>query len=169
MPGVLRIRKHVTFADGINPGMKLAASPTHDKSGRPLSPTPLKALMRETLKLKRNMYPFKKSVLRRTRLMMQKKVATVSPLVKSTSSDPEYYISRHHAHYLTVAEMAASSSVKVSNDSPLDSDDDHQHSNVKIASPPRPPREVTPVPSDNECWNDDDVDENDDNNMKNDS
>lgn len=150
-----KLFKHVTFADGIRPGENLAASPTHDEGGRPLSPPPLKALMRETLRLKRNMYPFKKSKMRTKLTMVNKKVATVYPSVKTTSSSTtEYYISRHRIEDSSLLlENTANSSISMS-DLP-NSNIDHNRSGR--ITPPRPMREITPVPSDNECWNDDDI------------
>ncbi|CAH1726400.1 unnamed protein product [Aphis gossypii] len=142
--------KRVIFADGIRPGDNLAASPTHDDVGCPLSPPPLKALMRETLKFKRNMYPFKKSKLRAKLKMEKKKVAKVIPSIKATNSSViEYYISRKRFANLPVEE----SPINTSNSSSNNDNDSIE----KMSTPPRPTRELTPVPSDNECWSDDDV------------
>lgn len=150
------LSKRVTFADGILPGEDLAASPTHDDVGRPLSPPPLKALMREILKFKRNMYPFKKSKMRTKLTMVNKKVATVTPSIKATTSSViEYYVSQRRLEDLPIAETT----VFRSNNSPNSDNDDH--TSVKISTPPRPARELTPVPSDNECWDDDDNVKND--------
>lgn len=144
----------MTFADGINPGTNLAESPRHNGNSRPLSPTPLKALLQETLKLKRDMNPFIKSTMKITKLtMVSKKVAKVIPSVKiSSPSDVEYYISQHSPENLMFAESTVSNSVEMSEDSPLDSDDGS--GSVKMTTPLSPIREVTPVPSDNETWND---------------
>lgn len=145
------LSKRVTFADGILPGEDLAASPTHDDVGRPLSPPPLKALMREVLKLKRNMYPFKRSKVRTKLTMVNKKVATVTPSIKATTSSViEYYVSQRRLEDLPIAETT----VFGSNNSP--NSDNGDHTSEKISTPPRPTRELTPVPSDNECWDDDD-------------
>jgi len=142
--------KRVIFADGIRPGDNLAASPTHDDVGRPLSPPPLKALMRETLKFKRNMYPFKKSKVRAKLKMEKKKVAKVTPSIKATNSSViEYYISRKRLANLPIEETPINTSNSSSNN-----DNDIIE---KMSTPPRPTRELTPVPSDNECWSDDDV------------
>jgi len=144
--------KRVTFADGIRPGDNLAASPTHDDFGRPLSPPPLKALMRETLKFKRNMYPFKKSKVHTKLKMEKKKVAKVTPSIKATNSSTiEYYISRHRLADLPIEETPNSFSR-----SDFSSNNDNDGTE-KMNTPPRPTREVTPVPFDTECWNDDDV------------
>lgn len=138
----------MTFADGIYPGDNLATSPMHDDVDRPLSPPPIKALMREALKLKRNMYPFKKSKVRTKLKMVDKKVAKVTPVIKDTNSSViEYYISRHRL------EVLPNNNVKLFDDSP-NSDNDNNRSGQIV--PLRPTRDVTPVPSDNECWNDDD-------------
>ncbi|XP_026807672.1 uncharacterized protein LOC113550172 isoform X1 [Rhopalosiphum maidis] len=146
------LSKRVTFADGIRPGDNLAASPTHDDFGRPLSPPPLKALMRETLKFKRNMYPFKRSKVRTKLKMEKKKVAKVTPSIKATNSSTiEYYISRHRLADLPIEETPNSFSR-----SDFSSNNDNDRTE-KMNTPPRPTREVTPVPSDTECWNDDDV------------
>lgn len=146
--------KHVTFADGIYPGEDLAASPTHDDNGRPLSPPPLKALMRETLKYKRNLYPLKKSKVRtKVTIVNKRKIATVNPSIKfpSSSDTIEYYISRPRFD----SDFIITETSVMSDDSSNNSDIGH-YSNDKI-SPSRIAREVTPVPSDNECWNDDNV------------
>lgn len=147
------LSKRVTFADGIRPGDNLAASPTHDDVGRPLSPPPLKRLMREALKFKRNMYPFKKTKVRTKLTMVKKKVAKVTPSVKETNSSViEYYISRRR--------LADFPTEEISNTSVLSSDHLSNNNNErteKMSTPPRPTREVTPVPSDTECWNDEDT------------
>jgi len=146
------LSKRVMFADGIRPGDSLAASPTHDDVGRPLSPPPLKKLMRETLKFKRNMYPFKKSKVRTKLTMVKKKVAKVTPSVKATNSSIiEYYVSRRRLADLPIEEMPNSSLLRSNN---LSNNDDRTE---KMSTPPRPTREVTPVPSDTECWNDEDI------------
>lgn len=143
--------KRVTFADGIYPGEELAASPTHGDNDRPLSPPPLKALMRETLKYKRNLYPLKKLKMRtKVTMVNKKKVATVNPSIKfpSSSDTIEYYISRRSVDpNLNITETFVRS-----DDSSNNSDIGH-HSNDRISST-RLAREVTPVPLDNECWND---------------
>jgi len=150
------LSKRVIFADGIRPGDNLAASPTHDEVGRPLSPPPLKRLMRETLKFKRNMYPFKKTKVRTKLTMVKKKVAKVTPSIKETNSSViEYYISRRRLTDLPIGEIP--------NSSFLSSDHSSNNNNErteKMSTPPRPTREVTPVPSDTECWNDDDTNKN---------
>jgi hypothetical protein len=149
-----RMPKRVTFADGIHPGDNLATSPTHDDNGRPLSPPPLKKLMREMLKFKRNMYPFKKSKVRTKFTMVNKKVATVTPSIKTTTSSViEYYISRQRLEDLPIIDTF-NNSVLRSDDSLNDTDD--QNIPGKNTTPPRPARELTPVPSDSECWHDDD-------------
>lgn len=142
----------MTFADGINPGTNLAESPRCNGNSRPLSPTPLKALLRETLKLKRDMNPFMKSTMKITKLtMVSKKVAKVIPSVKvSTSSDVEYYISQHSPENLMFGESTVSNSIEMSEDSPSDSDDDSGKMTTSLSRI----REVTPVPSDNDTWND---------------
>lgn len=151
-PFTLKLSKRVTFADGIRPGDNLAASPTHDDVGCPLSPPPLKKLMRETLKFKRNMYPFKRSKLRTKCTMVKKKVAKVTPSIKETNpSVIEYYISRRRLVDLPIGGIPNSSFL--SSDHSSNCNDGTE----KISTPPRPTREVTPVPSDTECWNDDDT------------
>lgn len=151
-PRTLNLSKRVTFADGIRPGDNLAASPTHDDVGCPLSPPPLKTLMRETLKFKRNMYPFKRTKLRTKLTMVKKKVAKVTPSIKETNpSVIEYYISRRHLVDLPIEGIPNSS--YLSSDYSLNSNEGTE----QISTPPRPTREVTPVPSDTECWNDDDT------------
>lgn len=152
-----KMSKRVTFADGINPGDNLAASPTHDENGRPLSPPPIKALLKEVLKYKRNMYPFKKSKVRAKLTMVNKKVATVTPLIKKTTSSViEYYISRQRLEDLPIIDRF-NNSVFRSDDSPISDDTDNSLSRPgKNTTPPRPARELTPVPSDSECWHDDD-------------
>ncbi|XP_008186499.1 protein PFC0760c isoform X2 [Acyrthosiphon pisum] len=147
------LSKRVTFADGIRPGDNLAASPTHDDVGRPLSPPPLKRLMRETLKFKRNMYPFKKTKVRTKLTMVKKKVAKVTPSIKETNpSVIEYYISRRRLGDLPIGETPNSSFLSSNHSS-----NTNNESTEKMSTPPRPTREVTPVPSDTECWNDDDT------------
>lgn len=131
----------------------MATSPTHDDIGRPLSPPPLKALMRESLKLKRNMYPFKKLKKRRrrrrTKLIMtkNKKIAMVRPLIVSadSSSTIKYYIDPSRSQPSNVMNTVDNNSIDRSDDS----------SNSNNVSPPEL-IDVTPVPSDdNDFWNDD--------------
>lgn len=145
----------MTFADSINPGTDLAESPRHDGHCRPLSPIPLKALLRETLKLKCDLKPFTKSKKKITKLKMEsKKVAKVTPIVKtSISSNAKYYISQRVLENLPFSESTVCNNVEMSEDSPLDSDDDDSGS-VKVGTPPSSTRDVTPVPSDNETWTD---------------
>lgn len=151
-----KMSKRVTFADGIHPGDNLATSPTHDDNGRPLSPPPLKTLMREMLKLRRNMYPLKKSKVRAKFTMVNKKVATVTPSIKTTTSSViEYYISRQRLEDLPIIDTF-NNSVLRSDDSLNSDNNDDQNTPGKNTTPPRPARELTPVPSDNECWHDDD-------------
>ncbi|XP_022166091.1 uncharacterized protein MAL13P1.304-like isoform X2 [Myzus persicae] len=151
-PRTLNLSKRVTFADGIRPGDNLAASPTHDDLGCPLSPPPLKTLMRETLKFKRNMYPFKRSKVRTKLTMVKKKVAKVTPSIKETNpSVIEYYISRRRLADLPIGEVPNSSFLS------SDHSSNNNEGTEKNSTPPRPTREVTPVPSDTECWNDDDT------------
>jgi len=147
------LSKRVTFADGIRPGDDLAASPTHDDFGHPLSPPPLKRLMRETLKFKRNMYPFKKTKVRTKLTMVKKKVAKVTPSIKETNpSVIEYYMSRHRLADLPIGQIPNSSFL-----SSHHSSNNNNERTEKMSTPPRPTREVTPVPSDTEGWNDDDT------------
>ncbi|XP_025192998.1 protein PF14_0175-like isoform X2 [Melanaphis sacchari] len=147
------LSKRVTFADGIHPGDNLAASPTHDDIGCPLSPPPLKALMRETLKFKRNMYPFKKSKLRTKLKMEKKKVAKVTPSIKTTNpSIIEYYVSRQRLADIPIDETLKNVILRCDFSSNNDNNRTERNS-----TPPRPTRELTPVPSDTECWNDEEV------------
>lgn len=146
----LKSPKHVTFADGIHPGDDLAASPTHDAVGRPVSPPPLKTLLKETLKFKRIMFPFKKSEVRAKLTMLNKKVATVMPLIKCSTSSTEYYISRRHLENVNSSQMPPfpiSDVNDTSNNSPYSDNDDSCDSS-------RSTRELTPVPSDSDDWDD---------------
>lgn len=157
-PGVLRLTKRVTFADGINPGVNSQETPMHDDNNRCRSPIPIKQLMRETFKFKHDTYPFKKTKLRRTKIIMEhKKVAKVIPSIKFIKSpDTEYYISQHPLEHLTVTETAIDNNVERSENSSPESDDDNNLlESIKISTSLRPTRDVTPVPSDNECWDDD--------------
>lgn len=141
MNSTFKISKHVTFADGINPGENLAESPTCDNGDRPFSPPPLKALIREALKLKRNMYPLKKSKVRTKLKMVDKKIAKVTPVIKDTNSSAiEYYISRHR--------VEVQPNIRTT-DWPISNNDHNKSRKITL---PRNTREVTPVPSDNECW-----------------
>lgn len=143
--------KRVTFADGTLPGYDVSESSMHDDFGCPLSPPPLKALMRETLKMKRNIRPFRRSKVRTRLTMVNNKVAAIPPSVQaSASSVIEYYISRRCPGGISIEETLNDNAV--GSDSPNSIDFD---SNEK-STPPRPKRETTPVPSDIECWNDED-------------
>lgn len=158
IPGVLRLTKRVTFADGINPGVNSLETPTHDDKNRCRSPIPIKQLMRETFKFKHDTYPFKKTKLQRTKIIMEhKKVAKVIPSIKFIKSpDSEYYISQRPLEHLTVTETAIDNNVERSENSSPESDDDNNLlESIKISTSLRPTRDVTPVPSDNECWDDD--------------
>lgn len=153
---VSKLSKRVTFADGIRPGDNEAVSPTHNEFGRPMSPLPLKTLMRETLKLKRNMYPYKRSKMRIKLKMLKKKVAKVIPSIKdpTSSSVVEYYISRRRLGDLQIVETANNA---VEHDNSLSSDNNHDRSRThdrSILRLQRTTRELTPVPSDNEGWSD---------------
>lgn len=148
--------KRVTFADGINPGVNSQESPPHDDNSRCRSPIPVKQLMREIFKFKHDTYPFKKTKFRRTKIIMEhRKVAKVIPSIKSIKSpDTEYYISQRPLENLTVTETVVSNSIERSENVLPDSDEDLLE-NVKLSTSLRPTRDVTPVPSDNECWDDD--------------
>jgi len=107
-------------------------------------------LMRETLNLKCNKYPFMKSkrMRRTTKLTMKKKkVAMVNPLIKSTesSSSIKYYIGKRCSEDSNKVETA------VSDHNVVRSDDSSNSEN--ILSPGL--IDLTPVPSDNDCWNED--------------
>jgi len=98
------------------------------------------------------MYPFKRSKLRTKLTMVKKKVAKVTPSIKETNpSVIEYYVSRRRLADLPIGEIPNSSFL--SSNHSLNSHEGTE----KISTPPRPTREVTPVPSDTECWNDDET------------
>lgn len=146
--------KHVTFADGINPGDDNAASVTPDGINRPSSPPPLKRLIRESLKLKRNINPFRRQKTRINVKMLNKKIATVIPLVKDpmSTSIVEYYISRRHFGHLPIVEVAKN---VVESDNLRISDNNHDRTHERtLLRLQTTTREITPVPSDNEDWSD---------------
>lgn len=148
-----KMRKRVTFADGIHPGDNLTASPTHNDNGRPLSPLPLKSLWREVLKFRRNRYPFKKTNVLSKFNMVNKKVATVIPSIKTTSSSViEYYFSRQRPRDLPIINTFNNSVMKSENSPNSDNTDNDCNKFGRNYTPPRPTRELTPVPSDSESW-----------------
>lgn len=146
------VSKRVSFADGVLPGDNLMASPTHHHYDCPLSPPPIKNLLRETLKIKHNKYPFRRLKMRTRLIMLNKnKVAAIPPSVKaSASSVIEYYISHRCPENFQVEKTDA-----INSPTEFDSSNNDNYHNRKD-TPPRPKRETTPVPSDNDCWNDDD-------------
>lgn len=148
--------KRVTFADGINPGENDDASPTRDRVDRPSSPPPLKRLIRETFKLKRNRNPFRRPKTRINVNMSKKKIATVIPLVKDpmSSSVIEYYISRRLIGHLPIVDTAKN---VAESDNSRSSDNNHDNRTRErtLHRLQRPTRELTPVPSDNEDWSED--------------
>lgn len=152
-----KLSKRVTFADGVHPGESETVFPTHNEVvSRPMSPPPLKKLMRETLKLKRHMYPLKRSKMRIKLKMLKKKVAKVTPLVKdpTSSSVVEYYIRRRRLADLPTA-VTANHAVEPdnlrNNHNNYDRSRIHNRSTLRQQ---RTTRELTPVPSDNDGWND---------------
>jgi len=94
------------------------------------------------------MYPFKKSKKRVRRIkltMTNKKVAMVNPSIKSadSSSSIRYYIDKRRRPEDVVQTVVKNNAVI--------SDDSSISDNIS----PSGPIDTTPVPSDNECWNDD--------------
>ncbi|XP_050439701.1 uncharacterized protein LOC126845156 isoform X2 [Adelges cooleyi] len=145
--------KQVSFADGISPGNVSAESPPDcDDFDRPFSPPPLKALMRETLKMKRYVYPFRKSKRVRSKVMMTREPVKIPPLSHAPSSKGDYYISRRRAE-----EECALDTTANSNGGMDSSDSDSDQNDNGRTTPPKPTRQVTPVPSDDDdcSWNND--------------
>ncbi|XP_050526241.1 uncharacterized protein PF3D7_1120600-like isoform X2 [Daktulosphaira vitifoliae] len=144
------LSKRVSFADGINPGEDLVESLTNDEYYRSMSPPPLKALLRESLKIKRQHFPFRRSKKIRAKMtMLNSKSAVLPPLIQTNSlSSVNYYISsRPSEEKCALEKMDFAGLISPSSDSDLNSDNK--------ATPPRLTRELTPIPSDDDdcAWN----------------